>query len=159
MRAFAHQEKILYTESPRNKQGRSPSREICRLTFFHFPSKPQMSTLSTSTFHLYISSLHFWPFKKGDFLSLTEPYHSSFSLACTNGQMVEWFFNTLARILPRSGGVRIMSMRASLSRWILNRAPFWTFFAVGSPSILVVCTCRAVFFCEDERGECDRLRR
>ena len=61
----------------------------------------------------------------------------------------KWFFNTLARILPRSGGVSLMSMRASLSRWILNRAPFWTFypfFAVGSPSILVVCTCRAVFF-------------
>ena len=56
---------------------------------FHFPSKPQMSTLSASTFHLYISSLHFWPFKKGDFLNLTEPYHGSFSLACTNGQMVD----------------------------------------------------------------------
>ena len=55
-------------------------------------------------------------------------------------------FNTLAPILPRSGGVSLMSMRASLSRWILNRAPFWTFFAVVSPSNLVVCTCRAVFF-------------
>ena len=56
---------------------------------FHFPSKPQMSALSASTFHLYILLVHFWSYKKGDFLNLTEPYHGSFSLACTNGQMVD----------------------------------------------------------------------
>ena len=39
---------------------------------FHFPSKPQLSTLSASTFHLYILLVHFWPYKKGDLLHLTE---------------------------------------------------------------------------------------
>ena len=46
---------------------------------FHFPSKPQMSTLSASTFHLYILLVHYWPYKKGDFLNLTELYRASFS--------------------------------------------------------------------------------
>ena len=78
MRAFVHQEKILQTKSPRNKQGRSRSRQICGLTFFHFPSKPQLSTLSTSTLHLYILLVHYWPHKKGDFLNLTELYRANF---------------------------------------------------------------------------------
>ena len=38
----------------------------------------------------------------------------------------KWFINMLAFILPRSWGVSLTSMRASFSRWILNRAPFWT---------------------------------
>ena len=38
---------------------------------FHSPTKRQLSTLSTSPFHLYILAVHFRPHNKGDFLNLT----------------------------------------------------------------------------------------
>ena len=72
--------------------------------------------------------------------------NGAFHKQSTNSKInYKWFINTLARILPRSGSASLMSMCASFSRWILNRVPFCTFFAVGSPSILVVCTCRTAF--------------
>ena len=84
--------------SPRKKYFRPSHREINKDEVvqgkfvawpFHFSSKPKLSTLSTSTFHLYILSVHYWPYKKKDFLNLTELYRAGFSLACTNGQMVD----------------------------------------------------------------------
>jgi len=63
-------------------------REVYRMKSFnanlslhlsHFPSKRQLSTFSTSTFHLHILPVHFWPYKRGDFLNLPHFYRAHFT--------------------------------------------------------------------------------
>ena len=48
------------------------------LDLFAFLRKRQLSIFSTSTFHLHILAVHFWPYKRGNLLNFPQFYWASF---------------------------------------------------------------------------------